>query len=231
LLITLCLAASATASLAADTPAPDPDAAGSSPIFDYEVHPPGSYTLYAIKRASDGKVLDTDGRSRRLTDFFGHGKVTLLSFIYSGCADPSGCPYAYSVFHQIQNRLEREQPGVADKVRLVSLSFDPTHDTPDMLKLYAGENSRVSSGVRWHFLTTRSLHDLIPILDEYGQDVYLDLDPKTGQSLGSMSHVLKVFLIDRHDEIREIYSSSFLQPEVAYNDILTLLLEDGATLQ
>lgn len=215
---------------AADVPAPDPDVATSGPIFDYVIHPPGTYTLYKIKTASDGKVLDTQGRTRALVDFFGHGKVTLLSFIYSSCVDPSGCPYAYSVFHRLKTRLQREHPLIADKVRLVSLSFDPVRDTPEMLRLY-GTQDKAEHNVEWDFLTTASLQDLIPILNAYGQDVYIDLDPNTGKPVGTMSHVLKVFLIDRRGIVREIYTASYLQAEVAYNDILTLLLEDGVALQ
>jgi hypothetical protein len=37
--------------------------------------------------------------------------------------------------------------------------------------------------------------------------------------------VLKVFLIDGRGDIREIYTSTFLHPQVVMNDITTLLLE------
>lgn len=228
ILLSVAFAITGMNNAAADTPLTD---APSGPIFDYNPHPPGTYTLYKIKAASDGRVLDTTGKPRALSDFFGHGKVTLQSFIYSSCADPNGCPYAYTVFHYLKNKLQSEHPDVADKVRLVSLSFDPVRDTPEMLRLYAGENVKARDGVEWRFLTTTSLVDLIPILDAYGQDVYIDLDPKTQLPLSTMSHVLKVFLIDRHGITREIYTASYLQPEVVYNDILTLLLEDGVIQQ
>lgn len=223
-LLSLAIVIVCLANAAADTPVTE---APSGPVFDFNPHPPGTYTLYKIKAASDGQVLDTAGKPRALSDFFGHGKVTLQSFIYSSCADPNGCPYAYAVFHYLKNKLQIERPDVADKVRLVSLSFDPVRDTPEMLRLYAGENVKARDGVEWRFLTTASLADLVPILDAYGQDVYIDLDPKTQQPLSTMSHVLKVFLIDRHGITREIYTASYLQPEVVYNDILTLLIEDG----
>lgn len=212
--------------------APAVDTASSNrPADGFTVHPPGSYKLYQIKQAPDGKVLDTDGKSRMLSEFFGHGRITLLSFIYSSCADPNGCPYAYLVFHNLKSLIERERPELADRIRLVSLSFDPKRDTPETLRLYAGENSKPGQGVQWNFLTTASFRDLIPILDGYGQDVYIDLDPKTQQSLNTMSHVLKVFLIDREGMIREIYTTSYLYPQVVYNDFLTLLIEDGVIQQ
>jgi hypothetical protein len=48
---------------------------------------------------------------------------------------------------------------------------------------------------------------------------------------GNLSHMLKVFLIDREGWVREIYSSNFLVPQVIVNDIHTLLLEDGVKLR
>ena len=188
----------------------------------------GSYELQQIMTAADGDVLDIEGQRQRLHRYTG-GKVTLLSFIYSTCADPSGCPYAYMVFHNLKTRLERDAR-LHDKVRLVSVSFDPKRDTPQMLKLYAGDNALPNQPVEWDFLTTASLLELLPILDDFGQDVYLELDPATGKPLGSMSHVLKVFLIDRDHVVREVYTTVYLQADMAYNDILTLLMEHGLQL-
>jgi hypothetical protein len=40
-----------------------------------------------------------------------------------------------------------------------------------------------------------------------------------------------VFLIDRDGWVREIYTSSFLVPQVMVNDVQTLLLEDGVKVR
>lgn len=197
--------------------------------MDFVPPAPGSYELQRIMRAADGRVLDTSGRAHDLSRFTG-GKVTLLSFIYSSCADPGGCPYAYMVFHQLQSRLKRD-PRLAGQVRLVSLSFDPVRDTPEVLALYAGDNARGGRPVEWAFLTTGSVKKLLPILDGFGQDVFLDTDPASGAHLGTYSHVLKVFLIDRDRMVREIYTTAYLMPDMVYNDIVTLLLEAGHKLE
>lgn len=204
---------------------------GAAPPAPMEFVPPapGTYELQRIMRAADGRVLDTEGGAHDLSRFTG-GKVTLLSFIYSSCADPGGCPYAYMVFHQLQSRLERD-PRLAGQVRLVSLSFDPVRDTPEVLALYAGDNARGGRPVEWAFLTTGSVKALLPILDGFGQDVYLDINPATGAHLGTYSHVLKVFLIDRGRMVREVYTTAYLMPEMVYNDIVTLLLEAGHKLE
>jgi cytochrome oxidase Cu insertion factor (SCO1/SenC/PrrC family) len=193
--------------------------------MDFVPPAPGSYELQRIMRAAEGRVLDSDGSAHDLSRFTG-GKVTLLSFIYSSCADPGGCPYAYMVFHQLQSRLERD-PRLAGQVRLVSLSFDPVRDTPEVLALYAGDNARAGRPVEWKFLTTGSVKALLPILDGFGQDVFLDIDPASGEHLGTYSHVLKVFLIDRDRTVREIYTTAYLMPDMVYNDIVTLLMEAG----
>ena len=49
-----------------------------------------------------------------------------------------------------------------------------------------------------------------------------------GRFTGNFTHVLKVFLVDRERQVRNIYSSEFLHPAVALNDIKTLLLEEDA---
>ena len=43
-----------------------------------------------------------------------------------------------------------------------------------------------------------------------------------------LSHVLKVFLIDRADYVRESYSSLFLHPQTVPSDFETLLMEEGS---
>jgi hypothetical protein len=71
--------------------------------------------------------------------------------------------------------------------------------------------------------------ELRPMLEGFGQDLSVVLD-ENGKSTGSLSHVLKVFLIDRRGSIREIYSTSFLLPQVVLNDIRTLLIEQGISV-
>ena len=63
------------------------------------------------------------------------------------------------------------------------------------------------------------------MLDGFGQDVQVVVDQETGRSNKELSHVLKVFLIDRAGDVREIYTTSFLLPQVVMNDIETLLME------
>lgn len=184
---------------------------------------PGSYALHRIMQAPDGIVLDSDGREGRLASFT-RGKVTLFSFIYTYCSDAKGCPLAYATLHTLKKRIEASA-ALRDRVRFVSMSFDPQYDTPLMMRSYGGQDARDAKGLRWHFLTTRSRKELLPMLDGFGQDVSVAAEQRDGQRVPTLQHMLKVFLIDQQGRVREIYSTSFLQPEVLMNDIASLLLE------
>ena len=217
-------AALALISLAAGATAHEPPVAPDPPaVMDFVPPAPGTYRLYDIMPAPDGAVLDLEGRRTRLARFT-TGKITVLSFIYTSCADARGCPLAYQVFHAMHDRL-RASPALRDRVRLVTLSFDPVHDTPAAMRRYANDAvAERAPGIEWSFLTTGSARELLPILDGFGQDVQIERGQR-GASAPRLGHVLKVFLIDAHGMVREIYTTSYLFPDVVLNDIETLRRE------
>jgi len=129
------------------------------------------------------------------------------------------------VFDAVGTAVEH-RPALRARVRLVTLSFDPGHDTPAVMREYAGEQA--ARGVDWRFLTTRSPRALVPLLDGFGQDVRAAARPgPSGEpdAAGPLAHLLKVFLIDPRGVVREIYSTAYLYPEVVIADIETLRLE------
>ena len=186
----------------------------------------GSYQLPVIGMAGDGEVLDSEGQEVTLHEFFGD-KIVLLSFIYSTCSDVNGCPLATAVFHQISRRLQ-QHPELSAKLRLLTLSFNPAHDTPEAMRRYGQgfKNKRLD----WRFLTTKSEKQLAPILAKYRQNVQKVYDDQ-GRFTGTFSHLLKVYLIDRDKQIRNIYSVDFLHADTLINDIKTLLQEQSLIQQ
>jgi len=197
--------------------------AAALPALGFVPPAPGSYRLYDIMRAPEGAVLESDGTAHRLSEFT-TGKVTLFSFIYTYCSDAKGCPLAYETLHTLKKTIEQD-PALRDKVRFVSMSFDPRNDTPETMRLYGDAEMRDRKGLRWHFLTSRSGKELAPLLDGFGQDVSVAQDQPAGQRVPVLSHMLKVYLIDAGGSVREIYSTSFLHPTILLNDIKTLLME------
>jgi cytochrome oxidase Cu insertion factor (SCO1/SenC/PrrC family) len=152
-----------TVSVAADNVLPrDSD-------YDYDPPVPGSYTLPVVKVAPDGAIIDSAGRSLNLRDLT-HGRITVLSFIYTRCAAPKACPYATGVLTQL-HALSEDDKALAKNMRLVSMSFDPDYDTPQRLATYSEAMREEKTGCEWRFATAKSRAELNSILDAYGQAV------------------------------------------------------------
>ena len=200
--------------------APDPGPPR-APLMQFVPTAAGTYSLQRIQPVPDGSFLDSSGQTRRLSDL-ARGKITLLTFFYTYCTDPLGCPFALGLMSDLRARIVAD-PDLRSKVRFVSISFDPTHDSPAQLRSYA-RGVAGTGRFEWDFLTARSMKELRPVLDELGQDVRVELD-RNGRPVRAINHMLKLFLIDAGGTVREIYALDFLQPEVMLNDIRTLRLE------
>ena len=96
--------------------------------YDYDPPVPGSYSLPVVKAAADGAIFDSNGKPLNLRDLT-HGRITVLSFIYTRCAAMKACPYAAGVLNQLHLQ-SFDDPTLAKNMRLVSMSFDPEYDTP-----------------------------------------------------------------------------------------------------
>jgi cytochrome c peroxidase len=205
-------------------PVPELLAPGWSEL-EFEAPAAGSYRLPPLGMAGDGSVLDSAGEAIDLYSLMGD-KTVVLSFIYSSCSEVNGCPLATHVLQKLQNRL-LEVPDGGQGVRFISLSFDPEQDTPDVMRRYGSRFVR--EGFDWRFLTTNDETDLQPILKSYGQAVVRDPESEDGEAPG-ITHVLRVFLVDRDKRIRNVYSASYLHADTMINDIRTLQLESDSGL-
>ncbi len=225
--------------------------------LSFEAPAPGTYQLPPMRGAAGGRLLGTEGQPVELADLLSE-KVVLLSFIYRTCDDVNGCPLSTMVLRTVAKRL-RDNPELADALRLVTISFDPENDTPAEMAEFArmirgegdargervgvGVDERVGErlgqrlgnspsegegrgerGLDWQFLTSESDAQIAPVLEAYQQFVVEDA---AGQGGGKFSHILRVYLIDTDAQIRNIYSLSFLHPDILVNDVETLVMEDA----
>ncbi len=122
---------------------------------------PGTYTLPRIQRCPDGEVLQSNGRALRLHQAL-RGRISVLGFMYTYCRDPVGCPLAYRIMVATRDALMKDS-ALSTQSQLISLSFDPTNDTPEQMRLY-GHGQADPARVRWRFLTTASVPKLLPLL-------------------------------------------------------------------
>ncbi len=79
--------------------------------------------------------VDQSGKKIRLSDF--HGKVLLVTFVYTHCPLGDYCPRMSRNFADIDKALAAT-PALYDDTHLLTISFDPARDTPAALRSYGG---------------------------------------------------------------------------------------------
>ncbi len=82
----------------------------------------------------DFAMTGQDGKAFRLSDL--RGNVVALTFIYTRCPLPDFCPRLDTKFSEASQRAE-VTPEKAARLRFLSISFDPEHDTPAVLSQHA----------------------------------------------------------------------------------------------
>lgn len=134
----------------------------------------------------------------------------------------------------VRGRLGRLADFTHGKVTLLGFIYttctDPegcplAYEVFDALKARVHSMPALHGKVRFVTLSFDPARDLMPLVEGFGQDVRYALDRSSGKPVRELSHVLKVFLIDRAGDVREIYTSTFLHPQVVMADIETLLRE------
>ena len=93
----------------------------------------------------DETLLDQDGREVRLVTDVIADRLVIMNFIYTTCT--TVCPVLSAIIQQVQGKLAGR---LGEEVVIVSVSVDPTTDTPTRLKAYA-EMLKAQPG--WVFLT------------------------------------------------------------------------------
>ena len=81
----------------------------------------------------DFALINQDGKRIHLHQY--HGKVLLLTFIYTRCPLPDYCPLMSKNFAQIMEQV-RSDPKLSPSTHLLSISIDPKYDTPEVLFKY-----------------------------------------------------------------------------------------------
>lgn len=91
-------------------------------------------------------LLDQNGQ--RLTNEDLRGRIVLYNFTYTGCIQP--CPQTGAIMQAMQELLPTLETGGLP-VELVTISFDPEHDTATQLRTYAARWG--ANFASWHFVT------------------------------------------------------------------------------
>ncbi len=154
-------------------------------------------------------LTDHTGRPLSLADWAGSAAV--VTFIYTRCPLPDFCPLMDRRFAEVQ-AAATATAGLAGRVRLLSVSFDPDVDTAQVLAEHAG---RVGAGPGWRFATAPAA-----IVDrfaaEFGVNVIREADH-------TITHNLRTAVIGPDGRVVATYSGNDWTAETLVADLIRAL--------
>ena len=157
--------------------------------------------------APDAALIDQNDRRRSFAEW--RGSLTLLTFIYTRCPLPNFCPLMDRHFAALQREIAAD-PRLTGKVRLVSVSFDPEHDTPQVLAAHAAR-LRADPAI-WTFLTG----DRVTV-DRFAARFGVGLVRPSDAT--EITHNLRTVLLDQDGRLVKVYSGSEWTPAGALEDL------------
>jgi protein SCO1 len=120
--------------------------------------PPRDPNAITSMRISDFTIQDQNGKSLKFYNDLVKGKVVAVNFVFTTCT--ATCPSLTATFRKVQQHLIEHK----FDVQLISISVDPTIDTPERLHAFA-EKFNAEPG--WTFVTGSS-SDIELLLKEFG---------------------------------------------------------------
>lgn len=163
-----------------------------APKTQYHVPTPG-------EAVPDYPLLNQSGKTIRLSQF--RGKVVLLTFIYTRCGMSEFCPRMSRNFAEIDKALAAD-PSLYARTHLLSISFDPTYDTPKVLKSYGGAYTgryTAETFAHWDFAAP-SIKDLPALEHWFSLGV-------TGEGL-QIQHSLATVIVGKDGKVLAFYPTN-----------------------
>ena len=155
-------------------------------------------------------LTNQDGKRISMEDF--RGKALAITFIYSRCPLPTYCILMSKHFSDLANQLNQNAE-MKDKIRLLSVSFDPNTDTPAKLKEYGqgylGKDAKPDFTV-WQ-LATGTEKEVKAVADFFGLRYEIDENDKT-----QFNHSLRTIVITPDGKVQKVFSGNEWTP----NDLL-----------
>lgn len=162
-------------------------------------------------------LVNQNGRRITLQGY--RGKVLLLTFIYTRCPFPDYCPRVTSFFAEL-NRKMLDSADLAGRTHLLSVSFDPAHDTPAVLRKYGATYAGPPQGfAHWDFAVPRQKGELANMAQFFG----LVYEPDSGL----ITHSLSTTVIAPDGRIFRWYHGSDWKPDDLLKDVQDALHTSG----
>jgi protein SCO1 len=157
------------------------------------------------------KLLNQTNHTIDLKQF--RGKVVVMTFIYTRCPLADFCPRMSRNFAEIDKALQ-SNPALYKNTHLLSVSFDPTYDTPKVLRSYGGAytgNFTNETFQHWDFAAP-SVADL-PSMEQF-----FDVGVTPGEN-GTLQHSLSTVVIGKDGKIIAFYPTNDWTPAQVLADV------------
>ena len=148
----------------------------------------------------DFKLLNQSNHTVDLKQF--RGKVIVMTFIYTRCPLADFCPRMSHNFAEIDKTLQGN-PALYKGTHLLSVSFDPTYDTPKVLRSYGSAytgNFTKETFQHWEF-TAPSVAEL-PSMEQF-----FDIGVTPGPQ-GSLQHSLSTIVIGKDGKVADFWPTN-----------------------
>jgi len=149
---------------------------------------PEKQTLPIEKAAPAFELTDLDDQKVTLAST--NGKARIVYFYFANC--PDVCPPTTFLLSQVQEQLKKEGK-LGTKAELISITFDPVRDTPEVIRAFAKRNFADLNG--WRFLRGDEANTT-QIARDFGIGVIKNED-------GSFSHSNVITIVDKDGQIRK----------------------------
>jgi protein SCO1/2 len=153
-------------------------------------------------------LTDHTGRERTLSEF--QGKAVALTFIYTRCPLPTFCPMMDRHFAAVQRSVQ-QSAAMRGRVQLLSVSFDPAYDTPEVLKRHAERLGADTS--MWLFLTGDR-----DAVDRFGARFGVSI-MRNPRDAADITHNLRTAVIDPAGKLVKVYSGFDWTPSQVVSDL------------
>jgi protein SCO1 len=135
------------------------------------------------------------------------GDAGVVTFIYTRCPLPDFCPMLDRRFAAIQEAVEADGT-LRGRVHLLSVSFDPAFDTPEVLRTHA---ARVGARAGWRFAVAPA-----PVVDRFATAFGVTVVRETD---GTITHNLRTAVIGPDGRLSVAYSGSDWTPDQILADL------------
>jgi protein SCO1 len=159
------------------------------------------------QQVPDARLVDQDGKPTPFSSLRGHRVA--LTFMYTRCPLPDFCPLMDHNFAAVQSIVSKT-PRLSD-VRLITVTLDPTFDTPAVLKPHA-EALNADTRV-WSFMTGEPA-ELNRFSSAFG--IYAEADQ---QNPDQIIHNLRTAVIDPDGRLVTMQSGNSWTPAQLVADL------------